>query len=108
MQDSLPSGIRCMHDAENEAVVATVREIDSALLPAGKRFFFDTSDCDDFFIGGKHLYDAFGWIVPIRDADRFEQEYLNIEDRKDNSFGEEWYRSVSWEDRDGVPVPVIE
>lgn len=108
MPESHISGIRYGRDLRDELITGTVETLDGFLAPIAERFFFDTADIDEHVIGGKHLVDAYGWIVPLAESNDFERAYLAERDHEDDAFGEQFYRSVTWEDHDGVPLPVID
>jgi hypothetical protein len=107
MADSLPSGIRFIGDAIDEDIARSVELMCSICRHNGFRFFFDTSDCDIYNVGGKRLNDLYGWIVPESEADDFEKKWRDKADWKDPDLGEQWYQAIVWEDYRGVATPVI-
>lgn len=107
MQNSLPSGIRSIGDALDDDIAGSVKLMDEFCKREGSRFFFDTSDCDIYDVGGKRLNDLYGWIVPESEADAFERKWMAWDDRNDDDFGNQWHHAIVWTDRDGVATPVV-
>ncbi|MCI1318777.1 MAG: hypothetical protein LKG38_05490 [Atopobiaceae bacterium] len=107
MESSLPSGIRYTNDLVYKDEIRSVKAMNRFCRQRGERFFFDTSDGDTFNIAGQHLIGLYGWIVPESEAERFEKEWKSEADLKDPEFGDKWYQTIIWEDRDGVATPII-
>ena len=107
MRGSLTSGIRFISDQNDEDISRSVKMMNEFCEQKGTRFFFDTSDCDIYDVGGQRLNDLYGCVVPESEADSFEKKWKAKADREDPEFGEQWYQAIVWEDRDGEATPVI-
>lgn len=86
-------------------VTDSVDLLNSQLLKENKRFFFDTVDVRQQVIGGKHVWDMFGWVVPERDVAEFEPLWESDKDSQLDGFD---FVSVTWGESGGKPVATIE